>query len=289
MNGELRFLMWNLKRKSTNNLMEALEELYKEHNPNILLLVETTFTDQKIVDLSNNRLRSVMLDTSGKNKDIRLYVDQHITTHIVNESGPMEIKAEDGKRRQIKERMIFFHLQVKEERILLVCVHFPSKLKASNTVQQQMMKRWKSWIEEQEKILNTDKTIIMGDFNLNPHELSLYSHEGLSAHPTLNVKTKVKTKYYNPMWSTMGDFIYKTNITKVPGTYFRDIGEDNIDEMHWNTLDGLVLKNALVPYFSKKDLEIITETMHHKLCDPNYMIDARKYSDHLPIKFNFYL
>jgi exonuclease III len=96
--------------------------------------------------------------------------------------------------------------------ILLVGIHFPSKYNNTVNAQQQIMKRWRQWIEEQETILKTDKTILFGDFNLNPHEIALYSHEGLSAHPTINNFTKVKTKYYNPMWSTMGDFIYKTNI-----------------------------------------------------------------------------
>lgn len=129
---------------------------------------------------------------------------------------------------------------------------------------------------------------MFGDFNLNPQEIALYSHEGLCAHATINNSTRVKTKYYNPMWSTLGDFIYKTDIPKVPGTYFRDIGEDNIDEIHWNILDGLLIKNPLVSFFSKKDLEIITQTTSHTFY-ANNNIDKTNYSDHLPVKFDFNL
>ena len=90
------------------------------------------------------------------------------------------------------------------------------------------------------------------------------------------------------MWATLGDFIYKTDTPKVPGTYFCDIGEDNVDEIHWNVLDGLLIKKSLVSCFSKKDLEIITGTDSYTFY-ANNKIDKTNYSDHLPVKFNFNL
>lgn len=283
MKTELKFLMWNLKNKADKTL-DALRELYNERKPDLLLLIETKIEDAEIVKLSNNCLRSVMVNDK---KTIRLYVSKNIDAQIISEE-EKEIEVEDGKRRQIKERLVFFKLRINDQNILLVGIHFPSKFNNTPPAQQQIIKRWKTWIDAQERILNTDKTILFGDFNLNPQEISVYSHEGLSAHPTLNSSTRVKTKYYNPMWATMGDFIYKSGVSKVPGTYFRDIGEDNVDEIHWNVLDGLLIKNSLVDSFLKKDLEIITHTKAHTFYTNN-QIDSRNYSDHLPVKFNFNL
>lgn len=283
MTTELKFLMWNLKNKAGKTL-DALKELYSERKPDLLLLIETKIDDTEIIKLSSNNLRSVMVN--GK-KTIRLYVSKNIDAQIISEE-EKEIEAEDGNRRQIKERLVFFKLRINDQNILLVGIHFPSKFNNTVAVQQQIIKRWKIWIEGQEKILKTDKTILFGDFNLNPQEISIYSHEGLSAHPTINLSTRVKTKYYNPMWATMGDFIYQTGEDKVPGTYFRNIGEDNVDEIHWNVLDGLLIKNSLVGCFLKKELEIITQTKRHKLYENN-KIDTSNYSDHLPVKFNFEL
>lgn len=273
--------MWNLKNK-VNYTLDALKDLYSEYKPDILLLIETKIDDYEIVKLSNHCLRSVMVNDK---KTIRLYVSKDFDAQIISDE-EKEIEAEDGQRRQIKERLVFFKLNVNNQNVLLVGIHFPSKFNNTKDAQQQIIKRWKTWIEGQEKILKTDKTILFGDFNLNPQEIALYSHEGLSAHPTINTSTKVKTKYYNPMWSTLGDFIYKTDQPKVPGTYFRDIGEDNVDEIHWNILDGLLIKNTLVSNFLKKELEIITETPNHTFF-ANNKIDKAKYSDHLPVKFNF--
>lgn len=281
MTTELKFLMWNLKNKAERTF-DALKELYNERKPNLLLLIESKIQDSEIINLSNNRLRSVMVNDK---KTIRLYVSKDIDAQIINEE-EKEIEVKDGKRRQIKERLVFFKLKVNGQNILLVGIHFPSKFSNTPAQQQQIIKRWKTWIEGQEKILSTDKTILFGDFNMNPQEISVYSHEGLSAHPTLNSSTRVKTKYYNPMWATMGDFVYQTGVSKVPGTYFRDIGEDNVDEIHWNVLDGLLIKNSLVDSFSKKDLEIITHTKHH-IFYSNNKIDSYNYSDHLPVKFIF--
>lgn len=275
--------MWNLKNKADKNV-DALNELYSEHKPDLLLLIETKINDSHISNLSKNNLRSVMIND---NKSIRLYVSKGIDAQIISEE-EKEIEAEDGNRRQIKERLVFFKLRVNSQNILLVGIHFPSKFNNTSAAQQQIIKRWKTWIEGQEKILKTDKTILFGDFNLNPQEISIYSHEGLSAHPTINSATKIKTKYYNPMWSTMGDFVYQTGVSKVPGTYFRDIGEDNVDEIHWNVLDGLLIKNSLVGNFLKKELEIITHTENHTFY-ANNQIDSSNYSDHLPVKFNFIL
>lgn len=283
MTKDLKFLMWNLKNKTDKNL-DALGELYTEREPDLLLLIETPFADTKIVTLSDNNLRSVMINDK---KTIRLYVSKKINAQIINEEDK-EIEAIDGKRRQIKERLVFFKLRINDQTILLVGIHFPSKFNNKVTTQQQIIKRWKTWIEGQEKILKTDKTILFGDFNLNPQEISIYSHEGLSAHPTINLSTKVKTKYYNPMWATMGDFVYQSGEAKVPGTYFQDIKEDNVDEIHWNVIDGLLIKNSLVPSFLKKELEIITHTKSHTFF-VNNRIDSKNYSDHLPVKFIFNL
>jgi exonuclease III len=277
---DFTFLMWNLKKKVGEKL-DALKELYDERKPDFLLLIETEIDDSEIIRLSQNNLRSVMLNDK---KTIRLYVSTNINIQVINEE-EMEMEASEGKRKQIKERLIFFKLNINNENILLVGIHFPSKFNHTTSVQQQIMKRWKGWIEGQERLLKTDKTILFGDFNLNPQEIALYSHEGLSAHSTINNSSKVKTQYYNPMWATLGDFIYKTDTPKVPDTYFHDIGEDNIDEIHWNVLNGLLMKSSMVPYFLKRDLEIITNTKGHSFFSNNQI--ELNYSDHLPVQFKF--
>ena len=276
---ELKFLMWNLHNKG-DKYLDALNELYNEQKPDFLLLIESDIEDEYIENLSCNNLKSVMIN---KKKSLRLYVNPIYNVQLINEE-----EVEDGNYRQIKDRLVFFKCDINGLRMLLVGAHFPSKYNNPPNTQFKIMKRWMGWIKAQEIICKTDNTIIWGDLNLNPFDLAIYRDGGLNAHATVKHNTKVKPVFYNPMWSTMGDFIYKTNTEKVPGTFFYDLPIDNDDDFHWNSIDGVLIKKDLVNYFSKKDLEIIIKTTSHNFSDL-YSIDSVNYSDHLPVKFKLLL
>lgn len=276
---ELKFLMWNLRNRG-KKYINAFDELYREQKPDFLLLIESDIEDKHIEELSKGLLKSVMLN---KKKTIRLYVNPKYNVQLINEE-----EAKDGRFSQIKERLVFFKCDIDGLKILLVGVHFPSKFNNSPNTQFNIMKRWLDWIKAQEMIIKTENTIIWGDLNLNPFDLAIYRDGGLNAHPSIKHKPKVKPLYYNPMWSTLGDFIYKTNKEKVPGTFFYDLPIDNHDDFHWNSIDGVLIKKDFAEHFSKKDLEIIVKTKSHLFSDL-YGIDSVKYSDHLPLKFKLLL
>ena len=52
---EITFLMWNLNRKG-KSFIPAIEEVYKEHLPDILLLSETDLDDEILENISNKKL-----------------------------------------------------------------------------------------------------------------------------------------------------------------------------------------------------------------------------------------
>lgn len=272
---ELTFLMWNIRNKGTT-FIPALKELYEKYRPDFLLLSETDLDDSVIHNLSNNRLKSVMLNDK---KSLRLYVNPDHNVMTLSEE-----ERYDGKRRHIKDRLVFFNLEVGSTKIVLVCVHFPSKFNYSSNNQFNIMKRWLSWIEGQEKLFDTEHSIIFGDLNLNPFDSAIYRPGALNCHPTVKHKTTVQPLYYNPMWSTLGDFIYKTNTLKIPGSYFYDIDDDSSDEFHWNSIDGVLIKKSIEPLFLREELEIITTTDNHVFASDNEIF-SNKYSDHLPVKF----
>ena len=273
---DVSFLTWNLKRQSNEKILSALGEIYTEHKPDFLLLGETGVEDKKIEALANGNLKSVML---SPDKSIRLYVNPIFNVNMVNEE---DVK--DGRYGHINERIVFFQCEIEKVKFVLVGVHFPSKLSHPPNTQYNIMKRWLGWIRGQEKICETNNSIIFGDLNLNPFDIAIYRDGGLNAHPTIDHSGRVKPLYYNPMWSTLGDFIYKSGEEKVPGTYFYNLPIDNADDFHWNAIDAVLIKKSLVKHFSKKDLEIITGTTSHKFYE-SHKIDATNYSDHLPLKF----
>ena len=272
---ELTFLMWNLKKKG-NTFISAITEVLEKYKPDFLLLSETDINDNQVHEISNGKLKTVMLN---KKKSIRLYVNPGLDIALANEE---EVK--DERRRQIKDRLVFFNLKINDTKIVLAGVHFPSKF----MLEYNIMKRWHKWIQGQEILFGTKHSIIFGDLNLNPFDYAIYRDGGLNAHPTIKHKTRVKPVYYNPMWSTLGDFIYKSNSEKIPGSYFFDIDEDNATDFHWNSIDGVLIKESLEPNFVKNELEIITETENHIFAS-NHEIYSKKYSDHLPVKFKIKL
>jgi hypothetical protein len=276
---EINFLTWNLKNSGLK-FTSAIKELYDENKPDFLLLVESDLPDKQVENLCSNTLKSVMLTDD---KSIRLYVNPGLNVNMVNEQ-----TAEDGRYRQIKDRMVFFNCQIDSIQFVLVGVHFPSKYKNPPNTQYNIMKRWLEWIRAQEIICKTENSIIFGDLNLNPFDIALYRNGGLNAHPTTMHSTVVKPLYYNPMWSTMGNFIYKSNEEKVPGTFFYDFPIDNGDDFHWNAIDGVLIKKPIVNLFSRKDLEIIVRTKSHVFSNL-HGIESQTYSDHLPLKFKLIL
>lgn len=232
---EVSFLTWNIRHRG-RGILPALTEVYEENKPDFLLLVESNISDSDVESLSSGNLKSVMI---SKNKSIRLYVNPIFNVNMINEE-----TVEDGRYRQIKERLVFFQCELESVKFILAGVHFPSKQNNAPNTQHNIMKRWLGWIRAQELICKTDNSIIFGDLNLNPFDIAIYRDGGLKAYPNIDSPYAVQPLYYNPMWSTLGDFIYKSGEEKVPGTYFYNLPPDNADDFHWNAIDGVLIKRT---------------------------------------------
>jgi exonuclease III len=272
----LTFLMWNIKGRGSNSLITgALKDLNSVHKPDFLLLIESDLTDNEVEKLCGTRLQSVMLDSK---KTLRLYSKKSLT-NVVNEEE--EINSETTR---VTQRIVFFNFDNGKSKLLLVGVHFPSKYMLNAESQYKAMRKWSTLIKAQEQIHNTDKTIIFGDLNLNPFDHALYQNDALFSHPVVHTKPK----FYNPMWSLLGDYIYKSNTKKIPGTYYFNPGGNSVGEFHWNCIDSVLIGKSLEKDFVRKELEIITEIKKHKLASTD-KIYSDDYSDHLPVKFKLKL
>jgi len=58
---------------------------------------------------------------------------------------------------------------------------------------------------------------------------------------------------------------------------------------HWNLFDQVIMRPGLIDYFDDGYLDIVTEIKGTSLLTEAGLIDARHFSDHLPIKFCFNL
>ncbi len=176
-------------------------------------------------------------------------------------------------------------IQVINGKDILCCTHLNSKIYHDNQAQREIrIEQLIKEISTIEKDLNSENTIIVGDFNINPYDSSCldarYFHS-LPIYEEAKRKTRVISgneyaMFYNPMWRFLGD------IKKPYGTYYNN-SSDSINT-YWNIFDQVIIRPALRERFIDDSLKIIAETKSKYLLDENGHPD-KDISDHLPIIF----
>lgn len=129
--------------------------------------------------------------------------------------------------------------------------------------------------------LGNDKTIVIGDFNMNPFDKGMSCVYTFNAVMDRRIARKQKKKYqhyefpyfYNPMWYFLG------HPEHANGTLLYT-GDDNW--YHWNLYDQVLLRPSLIDHFDHRNIKIITEIGDNKLLTSQDKIRS-DISDHLPI------
>lgn len=137
-----------------------------------------------------------------------------------------------------------------------------------------------------EKDYRSKRTIVCGDFNMDPYESSMLEHDGFNAMQTTaiamkrqrNVEGESYEMFYNPMWGLYGDL----HAQDVSGTYYYAPGIPI--QPYWHIIDQVILRPDVIPVFDKRLLKIVSKGQNYNLLNRNSNI-SDQYSDHLPIKF----
>ena len=172
----------------------------------------------------------------------------------------------------------------KREPVLLVVAHLPSKTNANDYDQLNAAIELSNDIRAQESARCHDRTILVGDLNMNPFEPGITMTQGLNATSTQQVaeretRTVQRREYpmfYNPMWGTFGD-----RTPGPPGTYYRSAGQ--AINYHWNVYDQLLLRPSVMAML--EDLRILDSDSEQSLLTANNLPDVTAGSDHLPLYF----
>lgn len=129
------------------------------------------------------------------------------------------------------------------------------------------------------------KSIVVGDFNLQPYSLGISSVHGFNATMSITkakkrirkVEDEPKLFYFNPTWKLMGD----NKI--VQGTYYNSSDQQE-KSIFWYSFDELLIRPYFIDRFNWDYFGIIEKTDNYNFVN-NSKIDKYNYSDHLPIKF----
>jgi hypothetical protein len=167
---------------------------------------------------------------------------------------------------------------------LLVALHLPSKMHYSDDDQMLLTPNLARAIRDAERQVGHERTVVIGDFNMNPFEPGMVGAFGFQAVMDRRVASRaVRTVrgdeahyFYNPMWAKLGDFS-----SEPPGTYFYDAGKPIT--MYWHAFDQILLRPSLASFFQPTDLSIVTSIGSRELRSGTYLRPDRDISDHLPI------
>ena len=168
---------------------------------------------------------------------------------------------------------------------ILCCTHLNSKIYSDHEAQREILiDQLMRELCAIENDLDSENTMIVGDFNINPYDSSCIDARYFHSLPiyeetrrrTRTVAGNKYSMFYNPMWRFLGD-------TEEPyGTYYHN--NSGSINTYWNLYDQVIIRPALRKRFVDDSLKIITETQSKYLLDSNGHPDET-ISDHLPIIF----
>lgn len=258
-------LFWNLNKKP---LIDELACLCTEHEVDVLVLAECDIPEPKLQLALNAGRASPYLSPPNYSQRLKFLTRFPLDCFkLVSDEDEISI-------RQVVPPV--------GPEVLLVGVHLGSKLYMTEMDQSFASTRVMRSISEAEARIGHDRTILIGDLNMNPFEDGVVSAEGLhavmardvAARKTRIVKGQERKLFYNPMWGRMGDCSKGP-----PGTYFKDMS--NYVNYYWHTFDQVLLRPDLLGYFDDESLVVITETGGKSLLNKGK--PSNKFSDHLPI------
>jgi hypothetical protein len=263
----MNILFWNINRKS---LSGELRSLSQECDADIIILAESPLSDASVLKTLNvNRKRKYLLPLNLSNYlNIYARINREAVQPVTDSGG-------------IAIRHITPPLGLD---FILVAVHLPSKLHLDPVDHSLLSVRLSNAIYEAESRVGHERTMVIGDFNMNPFEDGLVSADGLHAvmdrttamRETRTVQGEQKRFFYNPMWSRLGD------LSKGPPGTYHYTGSGQVC-FFWNTFDQVLLRPSLLKYFSEEDLKVITKFNGTNLLSKVGRPDKSKFSDHLPI------
>jgi exonuclease III len=271
----IRVMFWNIN-KLGDYFCNQLQGLTHERKIDILLLAESTIADDVILDQTG--LTRVPLKS---NTDEGLFTPKMYSR--------LKSKQIEHRETAVSKRMIFYSLNTKEYgEILLTGLHFPSKVYYDSQTQDTIAAIYSNWIKNTEDSVMHKRTILFGDFNMNPFESGMIKPDSFNATLSYDIARSERTRnfhykeydyFYNPMWSYLGDRSLLTGNLKLPGSYYYKSTTD-VTQTYWNIFDKVIIRPDIIDCIDYSSIEI------HEFIPQDKFIKVQTRPDHHPLFFN---
>ncbi len=191
---------------------------------------------------------------------------------------------------QDESRMSVHRLQLPGRMEILVgVIHFHDRRNKKPEEQHSLAIELAGLLREAEDRAGHRRTVLLGDFNMNPFEGGMIDASGFSAMMTKALARKHaedspnrRPRFYNPMWGLLGDMT-----DGPPGTfYYRQKENTNI---YWHMLDQVLVRPELIDTFIGSSLQVLDRGFGPSgeiaLLRENTRHPKLTVSDHLPLIF----
>ena len=262
----MRILFWNMGRKDSASHIAAI---LAETPCDIVLLCEFSGDSTQLVARINVESPGFREDFLPNSSYLRILttLPANCVTHI----GDLN-------------RSSFWTIQAGPASFTLCGSHLASGMHTDLRGRNHLLGRLRVDLLRIEAEVGHDRSIVMGDLNLNSYDEMVMSSEGLHAVSSFK-EAKRGPKivhgdkcpfFYNPMWSHLGD-----RSTGPAGTYFWETSSPV--GYGWNMLDQVLLRPSLMQSFVDFEVDILTMAGKNSLLTKNGR-PKKSVSDHLPLR-----
>ncbi|MGA2372950.1 MAG: hypothetical protein ACLP3R_12325 [Candidatus Korobacteraceae bacterium] len=261
----LKFLFWNL---NGNDVSSLLSRMAQDELVDVFILAECASEPWRLLEALNAERSEYQIGWS--NCDRLLFLtrfDSHWLTALFESSHISIQRLEMPARRSL----------------LIAAAHLPSKLHFSEESQVFESVQLARMIEEVEASEGHQRTVVLGDLNMNPFEAGMVGARGglhavmsrsVAGRDTRTVQNEKYRFFYNPMWNHLGDR------TDVGGTFYYENSEAVC--YFWNMYDQVLLRPDLLKGFAPEQVRIVTKIGGVSLLEGGRP-DTKVASDHLPV------
>ena len=269
----MNFLYWNVNGK---DVADTVMDAVIQHSIDVLVLSECNFVGSSFIKGLNSQLDKklgLVFNTLDDPK-ILTSLPTELVVPLLDSEGLSIVK---------------FLPPIGPE-FLLAAVHLPSKMFRDPDDQTQVALRLARDIGRIEEDVGHKRTIVLGDFNMNPFDPGMVGSESLHSVMTKTIASKGSRKvrgeerhfFYNPMWNHFGE-----SHSLPAGSYYYQSSKEVA--YYWHIFDQVLIRPDLLAHFEEDSLQILACIGSASLTNSKNIPIRTKFSDHLPIKFSLNL